>query len=147
MRTDAATGQLVAFMQGGMEAVDLTSDNELLVTSGRNNEAHVYRISLSSPTEERAQNIRTLVARFQEEDYQTRETAQRQIAKLGMMAVPVLREFAESSDTEVRIRTRELRRRLMSPEPIARLGDHAGDVEVVCFSPDAKWIATGSRGG
>jgi WD40 repeat protein len=30
---------------------------------------------------------------------------------------------------------------------MAKLGEHQGEVEVVCFSPNASQIATGSRGG
>jgi WD40 repeat protein len=144
---DAATGALLGFTEGGMQAADFSADNRLLVTTGSQSEAHVFRLSLDSPSLEQDQQIRKLIARFEEEDFHARESAQMEVAKFGMVAVPILREFADSSDAEVRIRTRILRRQLMSPQPMAKLGEHQGEVEVVCFSPNASQIATGSRGG
>jgi WD40 repeat protein len=144
---DTATGTLLGYTRGGSRWADLSQDNRLLVTTGRQNTARLHRVNLSSPTSDQAKQIRQLITKFEDDDYQTRETAQKQIAEFGMVAVPILREFADSSDAEIRIRTRILRRELMSPEPIAELSGHRGDVEVACFSPDGKQIATGCRGG
>lgn len=144
---ETSTGILLGYTRGGSDWADLTEDNSLLVTTGWQNTAHVHRVNLSSPTAEQSKRIRELIAKFEDHDYQTREMAQKKIAEFGMVAVPILREFADSSDAEIRIRTRMLRRELMSPEPIAELTGHQGDVEVVCFSPDGKQIATGCRGG
>ncbi len=40
-----------------------------------------------------------------------------------------------------------MRKQVMSPEPIAELSGHRGNLEVVCFSPDDKLLAAGCRGG
>ena len=107
----------------------------------------MYRVDLRQPSPQQDQSVRQLIAKLKEDDYTVREAASRQLAETGMVAAPILREFIESADAEVRIRTRRLRQQVMSPEPIAKFKGHAGDVEVVCFSPDATLIATGCRGG
>jgi WD40 repeat protein len=144
---DAYSGALLAFTRGGSDSADLSQDNRLLVTTGSRNEAHIHQVNLDPPTPDQVKQIRDLVARFADDDYHAREAAQKEIAKLGMVAVPVLREYAGDSDAEVRIRTRILRRELMAPEPLAKLTGHRGDVEVVRLSPDGERIATGCRGG
>jgi WD40 repeat protein len=144
---DAANGMLLAFASGGSRAADLSQDNRLLIAASGQNIAGIHRINLDPPTAEEAKQLRELVARFTDDDYQTREMVQQKIREFGMIAVPVLREFADSPDAEVRIRTRILRRELMAPEPSAKLTSHRSDVEVVRFSPDGQHIATGCRGG
>ena len=144
---ETATGTLRAYIRGGSKWADLTRDNGLLVTNWWRKEARVYRLDLRQPSPQQEQSVRQLIAKLKEDDYAVRETVSRQLAETGMVAAPILREFTQSADAEVRIRTRRLRREVMSPEPIARLKGHAGDVEVVCFSPDATLIATGCRGG
>ena len=63
-----------------------------------------------------------------------------------MVAEPLLREALKSASPEVRIRARRLRKSVMSPQAVAKLSGHRGDVEVVCLSPDDKLLATGCRG-
>ena len=94
----------------------------------------------------RADGYRTEIT-FADDSYAVRMSALAEIEKFGMIAEPQLREAMRAEDAELRVRARQLRERVLSPEPIAHLGGHRGDVEVVCFSPDSRLLATACRGG
>lgn len=144
---DAKSGELLAQLDSGNDCADITQDNGLVATSGYGSTAHVYRLDLRDATPEERAKFEELIGQFQNDGYAVRERADRQIAEMGMVVEPLLQEAMKSDDAEVRVRSRYLRDRVLSPKPIAELGGHAGDVEVVAFSPDGKLLATACRGG
>lgn len=144
---ETETRQLRAVLSPASNSAGLTRDNQLAATATHYPSASVYRLQLSPPDHEQARRLRGLIRQLDDEDYAVREAASEEIAEIGMVAEPLLREALDAASPEVRIRARRLRQRVMSPEPIATLSGHRGDVEVVCFSPDDTLLATGCRGG
>ena len=143
---EAASGQLRAVFRGGSQSAALSADNGLLITSGWG-AAHVYRTDLRPLSAEREAEVRKLIRRWEDDDYQVREAATREIGLIGLPAEPLLREAMKSPLAEVRLRARRLRQKIMSPDPSAELTGHAGEVEVVAISPSGDILATGCRGG
>ncbi len=143
---ETATGRLVMKV-GGNDSADMTADNQYLVTSGSSDAAFVFRVGLRSATQRETQRIKELIRRFGDDDYETREAASAEVRKLGLVAEPLLCAAMDSEDAEVRLRARRTRAQIRSPEPIAKLAGHRGNVEYVCFSPDGQLLATGCRGG
>jgi WD40 repeat protein len=89
-----------------------------------------------------------LIRRLDAEEFDVREAASRELAKLGLGAELELRKaMKESSAAEVRMRARRLRKAIRTPEPVAVLHGHTGDVEVVEFSPDGRLLASGGTDG
>jgi WD40 repeat protein len=107
----------------------------------------VFRVNLSQASAEESERIRDLIQRFEDDDYQVREAASAEIVTIGRVSEPFLHAAMRSEDAEVRVRSRKLREQVLSPEPTAKLSGHAGDVEVVRFSPDGKQLATACRDG
>jgi WD40 repeat protein len=91
--------------------------------------------------------ITKLIEQFQYDSYEKRDSATKELVRIGMIAEPQLREAMNHKDAEVRVRARRIREKVLSPEPVAKLSGHRGDVEVVCFTPDSHLIASASRGG
>ncbi len=91
--------------------------------------------------------IRTLLAKLDDDSYDVREAASKELLQVGFAAEAELRTAAnEAESVEVRIRARRLRQELLS-KPRALLRGHADEVESVAFSPDGKLLASGSKDG
>ncbi len=144
---ETATGALRAILTGASNCADITRDNRLVATTAWNNAAHVFKVDLSQPDDAQRAKVAALIKTFEDDDYNLREAAAKEIVEIGMVAEPQLEQALQSPDAEVRVRARRLRAIVRSPEPVAKLGGHAGDVEVVCFSPDGTLLATACRGG
>jgi WD40 repeat protein len=142
---DTTTRQLRAVLTGSNSAA-LRRDNRLAATASRST-VSVYRLQLDPPSQEQRQRIRRLIRQLDDDDYSVREAASEEVAEIGLVAEPFLKESLDAASAEVRVRARRLRKRVMSPQPIAELSGHRGDLEVVCLSPDDKLLATGCRGG
>jgi len=139
--------QLRAVLPGGSNSAAISRDNRLAVTTTYGTMANVYRLQLGPPSQRELERIRTLVRQLDDDDYSVREAASEEIAEIGLVAESILKVALDAASPEVRMRARQLRRRVMSPQPIAELTGHRGDLEVVCLSPDDKLLATGCRGG
>lgn len=131
---------------GGIECAELSPDNRLLAVCSHERNVKLYGVALRDPEPAERQRIESLIGRWDDDDYQVREAASKELQSLGMIVEPLLRVCLESPATEVRIRSRVLRRQLLSPEPRASLG-HPGDVEFVRFSPDGRLLASGDQSG
>lgn len=144
---DTGTRQLRAVLSTGSNSAALSRDNRLAATTSYGATVNVYRLQLGPPSQDQLQRIRRLIRQLDADDYSVREAASKEIAEIGMAAEPFLKEVLDAASPEVRIRARRLRKRVMSPKPIAELTGHRGDLEVVCLSPDDKLLASGCRGG
>jgi WD40 repeat protein len=125
----------------------MTTDNRLVATSGWGTIAHVFALDLHDPAPDEQERIASVIERFQDDSYDVRESAAEEIVRIGLTAEPQLRQAMNHDDADVRVRARRLREKVLSPEPTAQLSDHLGDVEVVCFTPDGRLLATACRGG
>lgn len=144
---ETATGDERARFNAGRDDADISRDNRLVAGTGSDRMAHVFRTHLSAPTKEERVRVQELIAKFDDDRFEVREAASREIVDVGMVAEPMLRKAMDSPSAEVRMRALEARLQVRSPEPVAQLGPHDANVEVVRFSPDGSLLVTASRGG
>ena len=100
-----------------------------------------------SASDEQRRQIARLIEQFQDDDYATRETASKQLAAVGIAALPQLRANLDSQSAELRIRCRRLVQRLQNAEFAVKLAGHSGQPNWVAFSTDSKLLASGDRQG
>jgi WD40 repeat protein len=99
------------------------------------------------PTAKEMERIGNLLTLLDDERYDVREAAGKELLNLGIVAEAELRRAAkESSSVEVRIRARRLHEAVMA-KPRSTLTGHTGDVEGLAYSPDGQLLATGGRDG
>jgi WD40 repeat protein len=132
---------------GGVDCALLSPDRRTLAVCMMDPIVKLFEVDLADPTPQQRQRIAALITQWDQDDYNQREAADRELVKIGMMAEPQLREAMDRGSAEVRIRARRLRDRILSPEPVAQLIGHSADVETLQFSPDGKLLASGDKAG
>jgi WD40 repeat protein len=104
-------------------------------------------IAFDSPAEKDLTRIRTLLTKLDDDSYDVREEASKELLQVGFVAEAELQRAAkESKSVEVRIRARRLRQEILST-PRAKLHGHTDELESVAFSPDGRILASGSKDG
>jgi WD40 repeat protein len=107
----------------------------------------VFELLLGEPAPQEQERIRTLLARLDDASHEARETAGKELLRVGFVAEPALRRAAtESPSAEVRLRARRLRDSLLS-QPRLRLRGPTDLVGCLDFSPDGKLLAAGGKDG
>jgi WD40 repeat protein len=131
---------------GGVDGLALHEGRHLLAAWGYSRSISLYDINPGPPDAATATRIKELLAKLDDDSYETREAASRDFRPLGFVAEKALRRAVESSPSaEVRIRARLLRRALFS-EP-RHLEGHAGRVRDAVFSADGKTLASCAEDG
>jgi WD40 repeat protein len=106
----------------------------------------LFDLDLREPDGKERERIAALIVQFDDDRYETREEATRELAKFGLRAESALsKAMKESKSAEVRIRARRLRAQLQK-ESRATI-EVQDDAECVAFSPDGKTFATGGKDG
>jgi WD40 repeat protein len=145
---EMASGSLRAKFgrMGGLDGVAYHSPSGVLV--GWNEEGvHLRDATLREPTAEELKRIRGLIRRWDDDRYEVREAAGRELLAVGFLADAELNKvMQETPSAEVRIRARRLRMQLQGG-PQTPLRGHARDVTFAAFAPDGKTLATGSNDG
>jgi WD40 repeat protein len=146
IETGAERARLSGFGSGPELA--FATDGDRFVFSGHSpTDVHVFDMALREPNVEELARIKTLLVQLDDDSYEARENASRQLVKFGLVAEPTLRRaLKESHSAEVRIRCREALYEILNT-PRAKLRGHVDIVGCVAITRDGKTVATGSKDG
>ncbi len=91
--------------------------------------------------------IARLIKNLDSDDFGKRETAQRELAKIGLAAEEALHKAAQSDSAEMRFRAEAILKKLKHGDikPQHELPGSPFDVHAIAFSPDGKWLASGRQ--
>jgi WD40 repeat protein len=132
---------------GGVDGIAFAPAARALAVSTRAKYVQMFELSLRAPTAQEEERVRALLAKLDDDAYDVREAAGRELLQVGFVAEPALRRaMTDAPSAEVRIRARRLRQEMLT-QPRTRLHGHTESVECVAFSPDGKWLASGGKDG
>jgi WD40 repeat protein len=146
---DANNGKLRARFHnmGGVEALAYSPAAHALAVCSHDRDVHLFSLDLREPTDKQVKAIAALLARFEDDSYEAREAAGRDLLAMGFVAEQELARAAKDSPSaEVRMRARRVRQQMLS-KPLATLRSRADSILAVAFSPDGKTLATGAKDG
>jgi WD40 repeat protein len=131
----------------GVERLAYSARSRLLAETSFSKTIALFEFGLEKPNSKVQEQIRSLLSKLDDDDYDAREAATNEMRSLGMAAEPALwLAMKESPSAEVRIRCRRLRQELLS-KPRVVLRGHSDRVEALAFSPDDALLASGGRDG
>jgi WD40 repeat protein len=146
---DAATGKSRLRLEGlgGVDGLAFAPSGEVLAVCGNGRQIDLYSLALRLPGADERRRIDELLVKLDDDSYEARGAAGEELLRMGFVIEPALRRaMKESTSAEVRIRSRRLRRELLT-QPQARLAGHTAGVESVAFSPDGKLLVSASHDG
>jgi WD40 repeat protein len=146
---NAASGEARARLSGtgGVNALHYAANSELLAICAGGKDVLLIKMSFDEPSSDTLAQVRTLLSRFEDDQYDARELASTELIKLGFIVEAELkRAAAESPSAEVRIRARRARQAILA-SPQGGLNGHEGEVWTAVFSPNGKLVASGSDDG
>jgi WD40 repeat protein len=132
---------------GGVNQLAVSGPARTLAVCGSGRDISLFGLDLGQPAGKDLERIRALLARLDDDSYDVREAAGKELLEIGFVAEAELRRAArEGRSAEVRLRARRLRQEMLS-RPRATLRGHTDEVQGVAFSPDGKLLASGGRDG
>lgn len=137
------TGSVRARLRTGTVFLEISNDNRWLavVDYSSLHRVSLFPLRLDDPTPEDQRVIDRTVAQWDSDDYSVREQASAHLEQIGMIAVPAMDALLHSDDSELRIRAREVRKRIRSPEPTIAWYGRQGHLPRMAFSPDSRQLA------
>jgi WD40 repeat protein len=142
-------GKLRARFQGpgGVNAAAFAPTAHTLAVCGYGRTISLFDLTLEEPTAAERDRIKGLIAKWNDDSYDVREAASKEVREMGFVAEAELqRQTSESTVPEVRIRARRIRSELLSV-PQGTLVGHSDGVESVALSPDGKLAASAGKDG
>jgi WD40 repeat protein len=142
------TGRWVAAFDrfGSGDDVAITRDGKLLAVISE--EVSVLPIDLRPADDLVSKRLDGLMARWDEDAVEVREQATREIAAIGIPALPLLRKAAkEAKVPEARLRARLACLAIQSPKPRLQLRHTEGEIQSLAFASDGLTLATGGADG
>jgi WD40 repeat protein len=146
---NARTGELRCQFRdlAGVDALAYAPATRTLAVCGFGKSIPLFELSLKEPTEKERKRIQALLAQLDDDAYEVRDAAGKELLEIGFVAEAELRRaMKESPSAEVRIRTRRLHAEMLS-RPRATLTGHTDQIEGLAFSPDGKLMASASKDG
>ncbi len=133
---------------GGVERLAFSRTSRLLAeTYYFGNYIQLLDFTLDPPAPTERERINALVELLDDDNYDIREKAGKDLLAVGFVAEPELRRIMkESASAEVRIRTRRLREQMLTTTRGSLVG-HTERVDSIEFSPDGRLLASGSMDG
>ncbi len=132
---------------GGVHGFAFAPATGTAAVRGFDRSIRLLDLNIQPLAEKDLEQIRALFVKLDDDSYEVREVASRELLAFGFRAEPELRRaMTESPSAEVRIRARRVRAELLSG-PRTVLTGHDGPVEGLAFSPDGKLLASGSKDG
>jgi len=139
--------ELLRFQDTSGDRLAYSAAARLLACTGYSRTITLFEFTLEKPNPKVQEQIRSLLIKLDDDDYDVREAAAKEMLSVGMAAEADLRHaMKESHSAEVRIRCRRLRQELLS-KPRAVLRGHSEPVEALAISPDGQLLASGSLDG
>jgi WD40 repeat protein len=143
---DLTTGEQRLLFKHATNRLAFSAKAAKLATTAGRGKVDLFDMPRDPSANEKAR-IAALLILLDDDNYETREAAGKEVLAIGMVAEPELRRATkESPSAEVRIRCRRLREAILE-KPAATLSGHAGDVQGLAFSPDGRLFASGGSDG
>jgi WD40 repeat protein len=143
------TGEMRARFSGtgGVHQLAFSQAARTLAVCGYGRGFALFDLDLREPEAKDLNHIRALLEKLNDDSYDARVAAGKELLAVGFGADAELRKaMQEAKSAEVRVRARWLRQEMLS-KPRAHLRGHTGEVHAVAFSPDGKLLASGSSDG
>jgi len=144
-----ATGELRARFSGagGVTSFAFSQAARTLAECAYAHEIALFPLSFQGPTPNELKRINTLFVKLDDDSYEAREAASKELLETGFVAESELRRAVKDTPSvEVRIRARRVREEMLS-KPLRLLRGHTDQVEAAAFSPDGSVLASGSKDG
>jgi len=132
---------------GGYDRLAYAPEHNLLAGTGTGNIVGLYQLNLATPPAAAIAQVQDVLRRFDDDSYAVREAATAEVLKIGFLGEAELgKAMQESSSTEVRIRARRAREKVLS-EPLVQFNEHTARTRCVSISPSGTLLATGADDG
>jgi WD40 repeat protein len=117
----------------------------LAVCGGK--EIALYELTLEHPADKDLDRIRRLLEKLDDNSYDEREAADKELLQVGFLADGELRRAAKDGKSGgVRMRAGRLREEMLS-RPRAIWRGHSDDIQALPFSHHGKLLASGGKDG
>lgn len=127
--------------------IALSPDDSMLLGQNDSPLVDAVELRLDGPTDTEKAELLRLAKHWSDDEYAVREKASRDVEALGVVVAPLLGRLASMKNTEIRIRARSVRRRLMQNSARKLDVGHEGNLRALNFSPDNIHVATGDTKG
>jgi WD40 repeat protein len=110
-------------------------------------EIDIFEVNLADPTDNQRNQIEKLLVQLDDDSFDVREAASKELVSFGLLAEPTLRlAIKVSPSAEVRIRARHLCNEILT-KPKTIFKGHTEEVLCLALASDGRTLASGSADG